>query len=158
MLLFGHDQTLARWAGDRLDIADFSPCTAIGVARGDEIVAVAIYNNYRPPNIEITFVTASPTWASKGAIRAMLRYPFVQLRCARLTAVTQADNTGARGFLVRLGFRQEGYHREALRTGDAVSYGLLAKDAIRWIGIGNTIQCAEATGRRSHNPDYGSPT
>ncbi|MGB8489126.1 MAG: hypothetical protein WCD67_22890, partial [Xanthobacteraceae bacterium] len=83
---------LARWAGARLGIADFSPCVAIGVARGGEVVAAAIYNNYRPPNIEITFVTSSPRWASKEAIRAMLRYPFVQLGCARLTAVTPAQN------------------------------------------------------------------
>ena len=66
MLLFGHDDVLARWAGARLGIADFSPCTAIGVLHAGEIVAAAIYNNYRPPNIEITFATAAPTWATKG--------------------------------------------------------------------------------------------
>jgi RimJ/RimL family protein N-acetyltransferase len=93
----------------------------------------AIYNNYRPPNIEITFVTSSPRWASKEAIRAMLRYPFVQLGCARLTAVTPAQNRPARAFLARLGFRQEGVHPDALPGGDAVSYGLLARDAARWI-------------------------
>lgn len=53
MLLFGCVQMLARWAGNRLGIADFSPCAAIGVAHDGEIVAAAIYNNYRPPNIEI---------------------------------------------------------------------------------------------------------
>ena len=106
---------------------------AIGVAHGGEVVAAAIYNNYRPPNIEITFVTSSPRWASKEAIRAMLRYPFVQLGCARLTAVTPAQNRAARAFLARLGFRQEGVHPDALPGGDAVSYGLLARDAARWI-------------------------
>ena len=133
MLLFGHDEALARWAGARLGIADFGPCTAIGVVRANEIVAAAVYTNYRPPNIEITFVTAARGWASKGAVRAMLRYPFVQLQCARLTAVTQAENTPARAFLARLGFLQEGYHPNCLPTGDAVSYGLLASDATRWI-------------------------
>ena len=86
MLLFNHDAVLTAWAGARLGIADFRPCTTIGVARDGVILAAAIYNNYRPPNIEITFVTASAHWASKGAIRAMLRYPFVQLACKRLTA------------------------------------------------------------------------
>ena len=66
-------------------------------------------------------------------IRAMLRYPFVQLGCARLTAVTPAQNRAARAFLARLGFRQEGVHPDALPGGDAVSYGLLARDAARWI-------------------------
>jgi hypothetical protein len=58
---------LVNWAGDRLGVADFRPCTAIGVVHRDEIVAAAIYNNYRPPNIDITFVTPSPRWASAGA-------------------------------------------------------------------------------------------
>jgi hypothetical protein len=35
--------------------------------------------------------------------------------------------------LLRLGFRQEGIHTDALPMGDAVSYGLLAKDAAKWI-------------------------
>jgi RimJ/RimL family protein N-acetyltransferase len=134
MLLFDQDAALTRWAGARLGIADFRPCAAIGVAHAGEIVAAAIYNNYRPPNIDITFVTASPRWASRGAIRAMLRYPFVQLACCRLTAVTSAQNAPARAFLLRLGFREEGVHPDALPTGAAVSYGLLARDAARWIG------------------------
>jgi RimJ/RimL family protein N-acetyltransferase len=133
MLLFDSDQILARWAGDRLGIADFGPYTAIGVVHRGEVVAAAIYNNYRPPNIDITFASASPRWASRGAIRAMLRYPFVQLGCMRLTAVTQAQNAPARAFLHRLGFCQEGVHPDALPSGDAVSYGLLARDAARWI-------------------------
>jgi RimJ/RimL family protein N-acetyltransferase len=133
MLLFGYDEVLARWAGARLGIADFSPCATIGIAQAGNIVAVAIYNNYRPPNIEITFVSSTPSWASKGAVQAMLRYPFVQLRCSRVTAVTQAENMRARKFLRRLGFRQEGYHTGALPSGDAVSYGLLAEGAARWL-------------------------
>ena len=95
MLLFNHDAVLTAWAGARLGIADFRPCTTIGIAREGVILAAAIYNNYRPPNVEVTFVTASPRWASKGAIRAMLRYPFVQLGCKRLTAITTVQNTSA---------------------------------------------------------------
>ena len=132
MLLFNHDAVLTRWAGERLGIADFRPCTTIGVAREGVILAAAIYNNYRPPNIEITFVTASPRWASKQAIRAMLRYPFVQLACKRLTAVTAVQNMAARAFLLRLGFCEEGLHPDALPTGAAVSHGLLAANAARW--------------------------
>jgi RimJ/RimL family protein N-acetyltransferase len=79
-------------------------------------------------------VTSSPRWASRGAIRTLLRYPFVQLRCARITAVTDAHNAQARAFLRRIGFRPEGFHADALPNADALSYGLLAKDAARWIG------------------------
>lgn len=133
MLIFGHDRALAHWAGARIGIADFGPCAAIGVAHRNEIVAAAIYHAYRHPNIEVTFVTSSPRWASPGAVRAILRYPFVQLGCRRVTAITEAMNQPARAFLCRLGFQQEGYHPDALPSGDAVTYGLLAHAAARWI-------------------------
>lgn len=148
MLIFGHSRVLAHWAGSRIGISDFGPCVAIGIAHRNEIVAAAVFNNYRHPNIEITFVTSSPRWASRGAIRAILQYPFVQLRCKRITAITEAANYPARAFLFRLGFHEEGYHPDALPSGDAVTYGLLAKDAGRWIAEecshGKTISAAAA--------------
>jgi RimJ/RimL family protein N-acetyltransferase len=134
MLIFGHDHELAQWANDRLNIPEFrQPYVAIGVARHSEIVAVAIYNNYQHPNIEITFVTSTPRWATRQTVASILRYPFVQLRCKRITAITEATNQPARAFLCRLGFREEGHHPDLFPTADGVSYGLLAQDAARWI-------------------------
>ncbi len=133
MLIFGYTQALARWAGERLGVADFGPCQTIGVLRNGQIAAVAVFNNFRSPSIEITFVTADPRWATPDAVRAIIGYPFNQLGCKRLTAVTEATNQRTRAFLCRLGFRHEGTHADALPTGDAVSYGLLRKDATRWL-------------------------
>lgn len=145
MIVFGHvgyhrlppgavpNELLARWAGERLGIADFGPCVTIGVVHSGRIVAVALYNKYLHPNIEVTFVTASPRWASPGAVRTILSYPFVQLSCKRVTATTESANHAARRFLERLGFRQEGYHPDALPSGDAVTYGLTRAGAARWL-------------------------
>ena len=133
MLIFGHDRALAHWAALRLDIPDFGPCAAIGVAHEGDIVAVAVYNQYCHPNIHITFVTSSPRWASPGAVRAIFRYPFVQLRCRRVTALTGAKNEAAKAFLLRLGFKAEGFHPESFPDDDGMSFGLLAKDAARWL-------------------------
>lgn len=134
MILYGFDRAVARWAGERLGIADWGPCKTIGVMRDGELVAAAVFNQYRHPNIEISFVTSSPRWATPKAVRAIMRYPFVQLQCKRLTSTTEAKNQRATAFLCRLGFTQEGYHPDALPTGDAVTFGLLARDAARWIG------------------------
>lgn len=133
MLVFAHDQELARWAGDRVGIVDFGPCVAIGIAHAGEIVAAAIYNQYAHPNIHITFATSSPRWASPGAVKAIFRYPFVQLKCKRITALTGFRNDSAKSFLRRLGFREEGFHPDVFVDDDAVSFGLLAKDAARWL-------------------------
>lgn len=132
MLLYGCDRALAKWAGDRLGMEIAQPNTSIGVAHKGQIVAVAVFNNYRPPNIEITFVTSSKRWASKGAVRAILRYPFKELGCKRLTAITEATNHPAREFLCRLGFKQEGFHPDTFFSGAAITYGMLAEDAARW--------------------------
>ena len=133
MLIFNCDEALAHWAGDHLKMDIARPNTSIGVAHSGKIVAVAVFNNYRPPNIEITFVTTSPRWASPGAVKAILRYPFVQLGCKRLTAIIEATNQPARAFLWRLGFRLEGVHPDVFASGAAETYGLLKKDAARWV-------------------------
>lgn len=132
-MVYGYDRAVARWAGDRLGIADWGPSRAIGILRHGELVAAAVFSQYRHPNIEISFVTSSPRWATPEAVRAVMRYPFVQLGCKRITSVTEAKNQRARAFLCRLGFRQEGIHPDALPTGDAITYGLLARDAARWL-------------------------
>lgn len=133
MLIFNRDRELAQWAASRLGYKEFGACVAIGVAHENEIAAAAIYSNYSHPNIDITFVTSSPRWASPGAVRAIFRYPFVQLECKRITAITGAKNQPARAFLCRLGFKQEGIHPDSFLEDDGISYGLLARDASRWI-------------------------
>jgi RimJ/RimL family protein N-acetyltransferase len=133
MLIFNADEALAAWAGDRLGMQIGKPNTSIGVAHKGKIVAVAVFNNFRRPNIEITFVTTSPRWASPGAVKAILRYPFLQLRCKRVTAIIEATNQPARAFLCRLGFKLEGTHPDVFTSGAAETYGLLLKDATRWV-------------------------
>lgn len=125
--------TLVKWASDRLGLKSFGPCTAIGIVHHSKLVAVAVFNEYRHPNIEITFVTSSPRWASPQSVRAILAYPFKQLGCKRITAITEATNQPARAFLCRLGFKHEGTHPDALPNGTAITYGLLARDAAPWL-------------------------
>lgn len=133
MLLYGCDEALANWAGQRLRMEIAKPNTAIGVAHGGKILAAAVFNNFRPPNIEITFVTVSPRWASPGAVRAILRYPYQQLGCKRITAIIEATNQPARAFLCRLGFKLEGVHPDVFASGAAETYGLLRKHALPWV-------------------------
>ena len=146
MLVFGYDDAVARWVGGQLSIDDFGPSRAIGVMRADVLVAGAVYHNYHPRHrcAEISFASVTAKWATRDTIRALLRYPFVQLNCERLTAVSRADNEDARDFLKRLGFQQEGYHRKGWGDEDAVSYGMLRGEC-RWIGdIAHPVTIATA--------------
>ena len=127
------NEILTQWAGERLGIKDFGPCVTIGILHKGQIAAVALYNKYLHPNIEITFVIGSPHWASPGAVRAILSYPFKALHCKRITATIDARNERAARFLRHLGFVQEGYHPDVFEDGDAATYGLLRKNATRWL-------------------------
>jgi RimJ/RimL family protein N-acetyltransferase len=133
MLVFGRDREIAAWVGFRLDVYDFGPSSAIGVVRDGHLVAGAVFHQYRHPAIEISFASTTPRWATRDAIRAILRYPFVQLNCRRVTAISPEDKVDAIRFMERLGFRREGHHPEALPTGAAISLGLLRADAERWL-------------------------
>ena len=133
MLLYNQDVALARWAGVKLGIDDWGPVRCIGVLRNFQIAGVAVFHQYRHPNIEISFVTQDPRWATRQNIAGILRYPFVTLGCKRLTAITGAKNQRARAFLSRLGFQQEGIHPDTFDSDDAVSYGLLRKDVAQWL-------------------------
>jgi RimJ/RimL family protein N-acetyltransferase len=134
VLIYGRDEELIAWSEKQLD-ASIKVCrpTTIGVARNGHIVAAALFSNYQPPNIEITFVTTTPLWASKENVKAILGYPFLQLGCKRITAITEAVNTDARRFMERLGFQKEGWHPDAFPSGAGISYGLLVAHAQRWI-------------------------
>jgi len=136
-LICGRDEELAQWAEEHFpDCAPLSrPLTSIGVASPDgDIMGVAIFHNYRQNDIEITFITATPRWATQGVIRGILDYPFRQLGVLRMTAITTKSNKKARKLLTGLGFVLEGVHPHASKDlTSACTYGLYAKNAEKWL-------------------------
>jgi RimJ/RimL family protein N-acetyltransferase len=134
VILYNHHRALMAWASEKLGQNLVQPGqVALGVVREGELVAVALFFDYRWPDIKVTFVSTTPRWFTRAHAREILQYPFIQLKCKRLTAVTEATNQRTRAFLCRFGFRQEGVHPDVFPSGDAISYGLLAKDAARWL-------------------------
>jgi len=139
-LIFNRDDELAAWAENVYpDCAPLArPLTAIGVASDEgEIIGVAIYHNFRHTDIEITFVTSTPRWATKATVRSLLHYPFFQLGVDRMTAITRKSNKKARKLLEGLGFLLEGTHPYAAMGKTACTYGLYRQNAIdRWFNHG----------------------
>lgn len=114
---------------------------AMGIARDNELLAVVAFDNFRrsptgnPVSIECSIAAASPRWASKGTIRAILNYPFCQLGVQRVTALVQETNTRSVRMLDRLGFVREGYVRQAFEDGSSmIVTGILREEARRWLG------------------------
>jgi RimJ/RimL family protein N-acetyltransferase len=112
------NDTLAAWALDRtphMAGADFGPCWCVGVMRGADLAAVVVYNNWEPAHgvVHMSIASASPRWASRQVIAALLGFPFVAPLapgaqvCRKVVAVCASDNDRARQFVTRLGFTQE---------------------------------------------------
>lgn len=140
-LVFGKDEELAAWAEATFpEIGKVGrPLQSIGVADKDgELMAVAIFNNFgqnernETYDLQVTFVAATPNWATPGNIRAILHYPFIQLGVKRMTAITDKSNKRARKLNEGLGFVHEGTHP----YGDAgerpsLTYGLYRDEAMK---------------------------
>jgi RimJ/RimL family protein N-acetyltransferase len=105
-LLFGNDRYVAEIVGDALGIFISPPYTAIGfLDDAGSIRGGAIFNNYNQSNIEVTVYAKNI--ATRGMIRAVMHYVFVQLNCNRLTARTRKSNKVAQKMLPRMGFKYE---------------------------------------------------
>lgn len=109
---------------------------AIGVARGNRIIGGCLYTNYIPTpgggDIQV-WAVGEPGWLNRRMIRALLGYPFLQLNCHRMTALTGKGNKPSRRLLEGVGFRLEGIARRGLTARkDACIYSLL-KAECGWV-------------------------
>lgn len=106
---------------------------ALGLERDGELQAVVVYNLYSGADIAM-HVAAVPggRWMTRSFLRAVFRYPFVQLGCRRVTGYVPASNAVALRFDLHLGFQPEGRMREALENGeDVIVLGMLEREC-RW--------------------------
>ena len=134
-LIFGHDEFIANAVGQALGVSIHPPYTAIGFADASEVIrGGAVFNNYNGSNIELTMF--APRAVTKGLIRAIVHYVFVQLECNRLSARTKRSNKPAQVMLPKIGFKWEAnlkayYGKE--KSNDAVLFCLDRKTALsKW--------------------------
>lgn len=136
-LTYGADEYVAQWVEHRIPHVRFGRAAfvAIGVLYDNKATAGVIYHNYLPAygNIEMSIAADSPKWASRRIITELLRYPFVQLGCQRVTACVAASNKQSLRLNLGLGFEIEGYVRRGFGDEDLIVMGLLREEAEKWI-------------------------
>jgi len=122
------NELLLAWLQKRLGGGDV-PCQCFAIMDGKRLVGVLSYFNYRWPNIECAFYCEDYRWAlNRDGIVEAFSYPFIQLKCNRVTALVERKNKIARKMVQRLGFKEEGMLRKAGPKGDIFVYGLLPED------------------------------
>lgn len=144
-LIFGHSEKLAAWAAAQIPQMrggnGFGPCTAIGIASGpnedDELYGVVVFHDYIPHlrTIQVSDAARSPKWLTKGVIRAVLYYPFMQLNCYRVWGAIPHTNLRAIRLNKGLGLKVDGTLRHAFGPGvHAVMVSMLKPEYLksRW--------------------------
>jgi len=132
-LVLGEDATVAAWVAARIPgRVEFKDMRAIGIERAGVPVGGVVYHEYRGNDIQMSCAATTIRWLDKGVLRALFAYPFVHLKCDRVSAYTGVDATHTRQFLERLGFVQEGVVRRGFEEGDCVLYGMLVEEC-KWI-------------------------
>ena len=147
MLTYFSDKTdwVCAWVSERLsgfNSNDFKPCSTLGIMRDGQLVAGLIFNNFRKKSrdIHLTIAADTPAWISRGSLRVIFNYIFVQLGCIRTTIIIAKSNKRARKLALGLGYQYEGKMRKGFDgLEDAVIYGMLHNEC-RWLGEMKTTQ------------------
>lgn len=133
----GEDALIARWVAERIPEMrgqsfgkDAVAIGVIGGPDGADLLGAVVFANHQAKFRAIEWSAAAITanWLNREIINDIMRYPFEQLGCVRITAVIARKNHRARAFHERFGFRREGLLRRGFGGDDAVIYGLLRSD------------------------------
>ncbi len=99
----------------------------IGLERDGKLCAVVVFNLYSGADIAMHVASdGSRRWMTRAFLRAVFRYPFIQLGVRRVTGYVPATNRDALDFDLHIGFQPEGRMRQALPDGtDVLILGML---------------------------------
>lgn len=115
------------------------PLRGIGYEVDGKIVAGFIFFNhaewYKTIDVGIALETKSPILRS--ILKDVMRYPFIQLGCNRVTAHVPKRAKASRRLVNTVGFTEEGNIRHGFGIDDCIIYGILKKEAQEKWGFEN---------------------
>ncbi|MFZ9326480.1 MAG: GNAT family N-acetyltransferase [Polynucleobacter sp.] len=136
-VVYTDKQRVIDWVAKRVEEDGFgSGAIGIGLEEDGELIAGVVFNDYTGPGISM-HVAAVPgkRWMTREYLWACFAYPFLQLKCNRVTGLVRTDNIVAQKFDEHLGFKREGVLRRACSDGtDMIVYGML-RDECRFLEI-----------------------
>jgi hypothetical protein len=119
------------WVEKKLQ-GEFGPAQAIGWKRKGVLIAGAVFEKHNGANVYM-HIALDGTFIPPTFMAAIMDYPFNQLKVKRITGIIADSNEASKEFARHLGARLEGVMVDALPNGNLCIYGLLRKDACRWL-------------------------
>ena len=135
-VILDDQQRVLSWVGKKIDAPNFAgDAKAIGWEVDGELQGGVVFENWNGPNIYMHVAINEGCVVTRSDLRIAFAYPFVQLKCNRITGLVRVDNRRAQRFDEHLGFRVEGRLRHAHADGtDMFVYGMVKEDC-RWVGV-----------------------
>jgi RimJ/RimL family protein N-acetyltransferase len=129
-ILFDRKDEVMRFVASMTGESQYDGCSTLGLEKDGEIVAGVVYQGHNGPNVLMHFALGgSRHLITPAFVCAAFMYPFVVLRCHRVTGLVRSDNVEARALDEHLGFVREGVMREgAGDRGDFIMYGMLERE------------------------------
>jgi RimJ/RimL family protein N-acetyltransferase len=129
-IVWDQPERVMRFVAERVGEKELFNYTAIGLEKDGELVAGVLYECYTGISVHTHIASdGSRHWLTPAYLSSIFRYPFLQIRCSRITANVRADNCDSRRFVQHLGFMQEGIMREGCADGsDLIIYGMLKRE------------------------------
>ena len=151
-VLFGDDARVGAWVASRITGMFLSASArALGVLRGDDLVAGVIFERWNGVHVEASIAAElSGAWASRATMFALFYYPFVTLGCQAVTVLVPSSNPESLNLATKLGFEPEAMVKFAAHDGSTLVVLKMYRENCRWISDnGQGRQTTETTGSLS---------
>lgn len=140
MILTGHDEAVANWAGQRLGCTFCPPVVAIGrLSQDGTLIGAAVYCAYTGPNIEMSVYAPNRAFQSRWWRYCVWSYPYEELGVLRVTMRTRRSNKQVRLMLEKLG-TFEGVQKRFFgpsKADDAFVFGIFPDHARKYARVRN---------------------
>ena len=129
-IVWDEPERIMRFVADRVGEKELFNYTAIGLEKDGELVAGVLYEQHNGPNVMMHVASdGSRHWMTRAYMAACFKYPFLVLKCNRVSGLVRADNVAAQRFDEALGFKLEGVLRQGAADGtDLFFYGMLRSE------------------------------
>ena len=135
-IILDQQERILAWMQKQVDSPRFLPdAKGVALEEDGELIAGVAFENWTGSNIFMHVAVNAGVVLTRARIKVAFAYPFLQLKCRRITGLVRADNMKSQQFAEHLGFKQEGRLRHAANDGtDMLVFGLLREEC-KWLGV-----------------------
>ena len=129
-IIWDESDRVIKWTANKLGEKPFQRAVGIGLEYECELIAGVVFADHDENNV-LMHVASNGTrhWMTPAYLAFCFRYPFIALKCERITGLVRSTNFDAQRFDEHLGFVREGQLRRACADGtDMIVYGMLKEE------------------------------